>query len=456
MSRLQSLKGFISQRLSAALDDILGHLEKTILEYEEETERRHRDFLDVVLTETTHQNAVVPPDAQQQQLEENSSVANEIPNPEPPLVKKEQEETDITKLTFSHIHVKSEEDEEELQSSLLRHRKTEENEVTLVGEGCGQSELTTDYRKTKSKVGVEDFNETTDRVNDSGSNNRNVFQCSECGKRFGSMSYLKLHIRCHTGEKPFRCPVCRKCFTWKGRLQIHMRVHTGEKPFRCSVCGKTFSESGNLKVHMRVHTGEKPFSCSVCGKGYAQRGNLKMHMTVHKGETISRCGLNRSSHLHHSQTRGMRNAVMTPESAANSDAEGHLQPGTTLSCDHEAGNCGICKKPFGCSECGKRFGFKGQLKTHMRSHTGEKPFRCPICWKCFSWNGCLQKHIKTHTGEKPYRCTVCGKGFVESGNLKVHVRIHTGEKPFSCSICGKRYRQKGSLTKHLEIHREEK
>lgn len=44
MSKLQSLKVYISQRLSAAVDDILGHLEMTILEYEEETERRHRDF----------------------------------------------------------------------------------------------------------------------------------------------------------------------------------------------------------------------------------------------------------------------------------------------------------------------------------------------------------------------------------------------------------------------------
>jgi len=50
MSRIQGLKVFISQRLTTSVDDILDHLERTILEYEEETERRHRDFLDVVLT----------------------------------------------------------------------------------------------------------------------------------------------------------------------------------------------------------------------------------------------------------------------------------------------------------------------------------------------------------------------------------------------------------------------
>ncbi|XP_041867922.1 gastrula zinc finger protein XlCGF57.1-like [Melanotaenia boesemani] len=479
MSRLQGLKVFISQRLTAAVDDILGHLEKTIQEYEEETERRHRDFLDVVLTaEMKQHRAVLPADIQQllvgkeeatieQQQDKGSSLNHEDPKPQLIHIKDEQEEVDVTKITFSPILVKSE-DEEEPQSLQLHQNQTEENIINLEEEDCRRVESDTDC-KNEVTVECNAIREPPSRVdheipsNDTRCNNWNSFKCSECGKRFGSLSYLKLHIRCHTGERPYRCPVCRKCFSWRGRLQKHMRIHTGEKPFRCSVCGKMFSESGNLKVHMRIHTGEKPFSCAVCGKSYAQRGNLKMHMAVHKGEAIFGCSLHQSSQLHHSHTEEKRNSLRGPESVMDSDPNGHLQAGTTLGFHNGTGNsgisvnsvgCTVCKKPFSCSECGKRFGFKGQLKAHMRCHTGEKPFRCPVCWKCFSWNGCLQKHMKIHTGEKPYICTVCGKGFVESGNLKVHMRIHTGEKPFSCSICSKRYRQKGSLTKHLEVHRE--
>lgn len=50
MSRLHSLKLFVSQRLTAAVDEIFGHFERTISEYEEELERRHRKLLDAVLT----------------------------------------------------------------------------------------------------------------------------------------------------------------------------------------------------------------------------------------------------------------------------------------------------------------------------------------------------------------------------------------------------------------------
>ncbi|KAM9839061.1 uncharacterized protein ACBR49_017726, partial [Aulostomus maculatus] len=133
MSRLQSLKLFVNQRLNAAVEEIFGHFERTITEYEEELERRHRKLLDVVLTpEIKLRHAVNPADVQQllgsqeevppEQQEWSSRVEQE--QPEPPHIKEEQEELWT-----------SQEGEEPLSSSSTHHLKTEAD-----GDHCGGPE----------------------------------------------------------------------------------------------------------------------------------------------------------------------------------------------------------------------------------------------------------------------------------------------------------------------------
>lgn len=46
MSRLDGLKRFVGQRLTAAVDEIFGHFERTISEFEEELRLRHRKLLE--------------------------------------------------------------------------------------------------------------------------------------------------------------------------------------------------------------------------------------------------------------------------------------------------------------------------------------------------------------------------------------------------------------------------
>ncbi|RVE67130.1 hypothetical protein OJAV_G00114150 [Oryzias javanicus] len=116
MSRLQGLKGFISQRLTAAVEDILGHLEKTIVEYEEETERRHRDFLDVVLTAEMKQQGT---DIQEQFARKRNPSAQqrrsrpEPDDPDPALknAKREEQEIRISEFRSNPVFVKTEEED---------------------------------------------------------------------------------------------------------------------------------------------------------------------------------------------------------------------------------------------------------------------------------------------------------------------------------------------------------
>ncbi|KAG6011075.1 hypothetical protein E4U21_000106 [Claviceps maximensis] len=70
-------------------------------------------------------------------------------------------------------------------------------------------------------------------------------------------------------------------------------------------------------------------------------------------------------------------------------------------------------------DCGKKFGRKENIKSHVQTHLNDRQYQCPTCLKCFVRQHDLKRHAKIHTGVKPYPCE-CGNSFARHDALTRH------------------------------------
>ena len=158
-------------------------------------------------------------------------------------------------------------------------------------------------------------------------------------------STLIIHQRSHTVEKPYKCDECGEAFSQHSGLNKHKlggkhRNSPKLRKYTCDECGKTFTQLTGLRNHKRIHTGDKTYQCSECGKAFTRGEHLIEHQGIHN------------------------------------------------------------KKPYQCKECA--FSQKTGLSHHIKIHTGEKPFECSECGRDFSCKSNLKKYKIVHSEEKSY------------------------------------------------------
>ena len=80
----------------------------------------------------------------------------------------------------------------------------------------------------------------------------------------------------------------------------------------------------------------------------------------------------------------------------------------------------------------KKIGLKGEeilkKKTDKAINLMIKSNKCNQCGYASSQAGNLRRHLKIHSGEKSNKCDQCDYASSDAGNLRRHLKTHRGEK----------------------------
>ncbi|XP_039996668.1 zinc finger protein 491-like isoform X2 [Xiphias gladius] len=107
-----------------------------------------------------------------------------------------------------------------------------------------------------------------------------------------------------------------------------------------------------------------------------------------------------------------------------------------------------------CGVCGEHPESVEALKHHLQSH--HKTNDCHICGESFLSMLSLNEHVAAHSGERPYKCNVCHAAFALKVSLENHQKIHEACTLHKCYTCHKVFELKEQLKAHRRTHTNKK
>ncbi|OAD58124.1 Myoneurin, partial [Eufriesea mexicana] len=324
-----------------------------------------------------------------------------------------------------------------------------------------------------------------------------------------------------------RCTQCIKSFRTKVALQRHAIVHKRKTKLRyvCYVCDKQYSTLAKVKNHVAIcheahdrkeNIQDKRINYEqgkgianvqdkriICSKQFTYQKSFITHAKSHPEYKLEELDDSSQCSTKDRSTDTIEEEEENEEEEDEEDEEDENLPAESLQCTqcgklfatkrnlkrHVSTHSGL---KYTCGTCGKGFSRVDKLKDHEQSkHKAElfensdlddkedidninkgdclegrkkdrhnRPHKCAICPKSFAQAQSLANHIERHKRvketQKRFLCEVCSKCFAQSGSLVAHMRTHTGVKPYVCNVCSRAFTKSTYLQLHLRTHSGEK
>ncbi|XP_012734735.2 zinc finger and SCAN domain-containing protein 10 [Fundulus heteroclitus] len=234
MSRSLKLRLFVSQRLNAAVEEILDAFEKTIVKYEEEAvlsqqviSRQHallcalnKPVMDAPAADVFTQQLLVPIDDRQNQNLHHKTV------PEPSPVEEKQEEqrqaldaADIIEFTYSSRPSAKLRGDFQSLAGPKPVDPDQDHPVVLSSETEDSDDYSRDSADTRpASHKLPGLHKP-----------RDGFSCQACSRAFGARRFLFRHVRTHVHDPKPVCGLCAEQFEGAGGLRLHLQTHTRKR-----------------------------------------------------------------------------------------------------------------------------------------------------------------------------------------------------------------------------------
>ncbi|XP_032358766.1 zinc finger protein 182 [Etheostoma spectabile] len=463
--KMELLRALVSERLSAAAEEIFELVERTIIEYEKEMScskwvvDSHRRLLDDAKSHSEDSfqmcaSGVKLSSGQQQQRAASVCWA------EPETTASEPTE-DCPNMDSTHPDPSPASENDQSGQGILIDIGDDD-----VKQECDVNMPLDIVKMEKRPVCVSVFSSektTVQHIKNHPEDNLSLYQCQFCDLYFCHMSKFIIHSRTHNGAKPYTCHHCEKSFGERHSLLIHRQKHIEEKPY-LGFIQKVEAEtdlrsvthaSGMEELACRQEdSGINIFPCTVTPYDKSEFDQESLQpLSLYQIQTVADIDKDSSAAATVDPIKaepagtdvGVSDGAMYDQLllsvSPSEQGDGKTEP------KHRNINNILQSRPSRKS---------AELNVPFEAGTTQKPHKCPCCTKCFSSTKTLLRHVRTHTEDKAYQCHLCGRNFCQKSDLVNHTRIHTGERPYQCPECPKSFAQKGNLVVHMRKHARDK